>query len=333
MLEQLKCQHFDISADQKLKEPFDFDILVPDIDQLTVEEEQAIAEAESKLKERQGFDCMPMEILNGLLKYFLDKRDFRSVFWIVLQANTGLRYSDVIKYRRIDLLNEHNKFRESILEQERKTGKQRVNFINDAIKMATLMLLWENPSIKPLDLLISAQYNPKARNKGWLKETYIDEKGKKRCLRVNGKFVYVLDENGNRIPEALKRNRSAEIMRDALIEGLGISIKNDGRTSTNDSAYLKLATHSLRKAYSAGVVNQFVQLFDSNLAYAHAAAMEQLQYDLNHSSRAMTYHYIGDYIETKRKINMRMNLGVEILKPYFDIERERYEINEKMAKI
>lgn len=333
MLEQLKCQHFDISADQKLKEPFDFDILVPDIDQLTVEEEQAIAEAESKLKERQGFDCMPMEILNGLLKYFLDKRDFRSVFWIVLQANTGLRYSDVIKYRRIDLLNEHNKFRESILEQERKTGKQRVNFINDAIKMATLMLLWENPSIKPLDLLISAQYNPKARNKGWLKETYIDEKGKKRCLRVNGKFVYVLDENGNRIPEALKRNRSAEIMRDALIEGLGISIKNDGRTSTNDSAYLKLATHSLRKAYSAGVVNQFVQLFDSNLAYAHAAAMEQLQYDLNHSSRAMTYHYIGDYIETKRKINMRMNLGVEILKPYFDIEREGYEINEKMAKI
>lgn len=333
MLEQLKCQHFDISANQKLKEPFDFDILVPDIDQLTVEEEQAIAEAESKLKERQGFDCMPMEILNGLLKYFLDKRDFRSVFWIVLQANTGLRYSDVIKYRRIDLLNEHNKFRESILEQERKTGKQRVNFINDVIKMATLMLLWENPSIKPLDLLISAQYNPKARNKGWLKETYIDEKGKKRCLRVNGKFVYVLDENGNRIPEALKRNRSAEIMRDALIEGLGISIKNDGRTSTNDSAYLKLATHSLRKAYSAGVVNQFVQLFDSNLAYAHAAAMEQLQYDLNHSSRAMTYHYIGDYIETKRKINMRMNLGIEILKPYFDIEREEYEINEKMAKI
>ena len=333
MLEQLKCQHFDISANQKLKEPFDFDILVPDIDRLTVEEEQAIAEAESKLKERQGFDCMPMEILNGLLKYFLDKRDFRSVFWIVLQANTGLRYSDVIKYRRIDLLNEHNKFRESILEQERKTGKQRVNFINDAIKMATLMLLWENPSIKPLDLLISAQYNPKARNKGWLKETYVDEKGKKRCLRVNGKFVYVLDENGNRIPEALKRNRSAEIMRDALIEGLGISIKNDGRTSANDSAYLKLATHSLRKAYSAGVVNQFVQLFDSNLAYAHAAAMEQLQYDLNHSSRAMTYHYIGDYIETKRKINMRMNLGIEILKPYFDIEREEYEINEKMAKI
>ena len=325
MLENLKetCRVIDISQREQSENSFDFDFdsLIPEVEQLTPEEEQAIVEAESKLKERQGFDCMPMEILNGLLKYFLNKRDFRSVFWIVLQANTGLRYSDVIKYRRIDLLNEHNKFRESILEQERKTGKQRVNFINDAIKMAALMLLWENPNIKPLDLLISAQYNSKAHNKGWVKETYINEKGKKRCLRVNGKYVYILDENGNRIPEALKRNRSAEIMRDALIDGLGISIKNDRRTSANDSAYLKLATHSLRKAYSAGVVNQFVQLFDSNLAYAHAAAMEQLQYDLNHSSRAMTYHYIGDYIETKRKINMRMNLGIEILKPYFDIER------------
>lgn len=324
MLENaMKCNHFDISIKLQSETSFDFDALVPDVDQLTSEEELAIAEAEAKLKERQGFDCMPMEILNGLLKYFLDKRDFRSVFWIVLQANTGLRYSDVIKYRRIDLLNEHNKFRESILEQERKTGKQRVNFINDVIKMATLMLLWENPSIKPLDLLISAQYNPKARNKGWLKETYIDEKGKKHCLRINGKFVYILDENGNKIPEALKRNRSAEIMRDALIEGLGISIKNDGRTSSNDSAYLKLATHSLRKAYSAGVVNQFVKMFDSDLAYAHAAAMEQLQYDLNHSSRAMTYHYIGDYVETKRKTNMAMNLGLEVILPYFEVEKNK----------
>ena len=324
MLENaMKCNHFDISIKLQSETSFDFDALVPDVDQLTSEEELAIAEAEAKLKERQGLDCMPMEILNGLLKYFLDKRDFRSVFWIVLQANTGLRYSDVIKYRRIDLLNEHHKFRESILEQERKTGKQRVNFINDVIKMATLMLLWENPSIKPLDLLISAQYNPKARNKGWLKETYIDEKGKKHCLRINGKFVYILDENGNKIPEALKRNRSAEIMRDALIEGLGISIKNDGRTSSNDSAYLKLATHSLRKAYSAGVVNQFVKMFDSDLAYAHAAAMEQLQYDLNHSSRAMTYHYIGDYVETKRKTNMAMNLGLEVILPYFEVEKNK----------
>lgn len=325
MLEQLKCQHFDISKKQPSEKSFDFDALVPDVDCLTAEEQQAIIEAEEKLKERQGFDCMPMEILNGLLKYFLDKRDFRSVFWIVLQANTGLRYSDIIKYRRIDLLNEHNKFRESILEQERKTGKQRVNFINDAIKMATLMLLWENPSIKPLDLLISAQYNPKARNKGWLKETYIDENGKKHCLKVDGKFVYILDENGNRIPEALKRDRSAKIMRDALINGLGISIKNDGRTSKNDGAYLKLATHSLRKAYSAGVVKQFTQMFDSDLAYAHAAAMEQLQYDLNHSSRAMTYHYIGDYVETKRRINMEMNLGIEVISPYFETEKIRRE--------
>lgn len=325
MLENLKetCKVIDISQRQQSENSFDFDFdsLIPDVEQLTPEEEQAITEAESKLKERQGFDCMPIGILNELLRYFLDRRDFRSVFWIVLQANTGLRYSDVIKYRRIDLLNEHNKFRESILEQERKTGKQRVNFINDAIKMATLMLLWENPSIKPLDLMISSEYNEKAHNKGYAKETYINAEGKKRCLRVNGKYVYKLNEKGNKIPTALGRSRSCTIMRDAMVEGLGICLKNDGRTKNNDGAYLKLASHSIRKAYSAGVVEQFEKMFDSNEAYAHAAAMEQLQYDLNHSSRAMTYHYIGDYAETKRKTNMAMNLGIEILRPYFEIEK------------
>lgn len=332
MLENVKlkdeCKVYDMSHRGANTEPLDldFDSLIPETDDLTEAELTAVAEAEIKCKTKQGFDCMPTYILEGLLEYFLRKRDFRSALWITIQANTGLRYSDVIKFRRIDLLDANNKFRESILETERKTGKQRVNFINDAIKMAMLMYTWNYRDVKPLDLLITAAANSTAKTTGAVgkKVKYITPDGKKRCLRVNGHYVYEHDENGEKIMEGLSRCQSSNIMRDALVNGLGISIKNDKRTKSNDDAYLSLASHSLRKAYAAGVVEQFVKLFDSDLAYAHAAAMEQLQYDLNHSSRSMTYHYIGDYIETKKATNMNMNLGAGVLRPYFEKEKEKY---------
>lgn len=315
-----KCNVITMFPDKE--KSIDFDALVPEIENFT----ESDAEKLIAIEEKQSFstDKMPMEIFNELLVYFLDNKDYRSAFWIVLQANTGLRYVDVAKFRRIDLLNERNTFRDSILETEQKTGKRRINFINDAIKMATLIYLWNCPEIKPLDLLISSACNPKAKNKGYEKETYVDENGKKHCLRVNGKFVYKLDADGNKIPKALTREQACSIMRNALIHGLGISIRNDKRTKNNNDAYLLLASHSLRKCYSDAVVNGFVEMFDKDIAYAHAAAMEQLQYDLNHSTRAMSYHYIKDYENTKRKINMNMNLGIEVLQEYFDREKDLY---------
>lgn len=327
MLEKLKCNHIDISVRDIPEDVIDFDSLIPESDNLSDDELAEIARVEEKQKAGQGTDSMPMSIYNGLLEYFLNKRDFRTVLWLTLQANTGLRYSDICKFRKIDLLNEHNKFRESILQTERKTGKKRVNFINDAVKMAALMYLWDNPQIKPLDLLITA--NKSAKRKGYEMETYIDKNGKEKALKVNGKFVYKLDEYGNKIPKALSRAQACKVLRDGLIYGLGVSIKNDGRTKNNDEAYLTLASHSLRKAYSQAVIEQFVNMFDSDLAYAHAAAMEQLQYDLNHSSRAMSYHYIGDYVETKRKINMNMNLGIDVLREYFKVETINYLANKR----
>lgn len=297
---------------------FDFNALIPQTNELSEVELEAIAQFEDEQSAGQGTDAMPVELFNKLLTYFLDKKDYRSALWITLQANTGLRYVDVAEYRRIDLINEFNNFRESILETERKTGKKRVNFINDAIKMATLLYIWANPDIKPMDYLLTAGTN--ARRKGYEIETYIDSNGKTKCRRENGKYVYKLDAFGNKIPKPLSRGQSCKIMRDAFIKGLGISLKNDSRTKGNEDAYLNLASHSLRKAYAAAVTEQYVAMFDKDLAYAHAAAMEQLQYDLNHSSRAMTYHYTSDYIATKRKINMAMNLGADVLRPYFEAE-------------
>lgn len=304
--------------DVEPEKSFDFNSLIPDTSELSEAELNAIAQFEDEQNAGQGTDAMPIELFNKLLTYFLDRKDYRSALWITLQANTGLRYIDVAEYKRINLINEFGSFRESILEAERKTGKKRVNFINDAIKMAMLLYNWQNPDMKPMDYLFYAM--PNAKRKGYEIETYIDENGKKKCLKVNNHFVYKLDANGNKIPKPLSRGQSCSIMRDAFIEGLGISLKNDNRTKGNEDAYLNLASHSLRKAYAAAVTEQYVAMFDKDLAYAHAAAMEQLQYDLNHSSRAMTYHYTSDYVATKKKINMAMNLGADVLRPYFEEE-------------
>lgn len=321
-----KCNKVDITP-RIIQDVIDFNELIPKTDLTDAEIADVIAVEEKQIT-KQGTDKMPSEIFNGLLNYFLKNGDYRSAFWVTLQANTGLRYRDVVKFRKIDLINEHNTFRESIVVPEQKTAKKRINFVNDAIKMALLMYLWKFPDIKPLDYLINSEVNPKAHNKGYEKETYIDIDGKKKCLKIDGKFVYKLDANGNKIPKPISRQQASNIMRDALIHGLKISIRNDQRTKNNDDAYLNLASHSLRKTYSAAVIDGYVQMFDKDIAYAKAAAMEQLMYDLNHSSRAMSYHYVKDYEETKRKINMRMNLGAEVLRGYFEKERQEY-LNKK----
>lgn len=313
------CNIIDISNRNKYNGTgFDFNSLLPKSEQLSKHELEEIENIEKQQITGQGDDCIPLEILNKLLNYFLEKRDFRSVLWITLQANTGLRYVDVSKLRKIDLINNNDMFRESVFDIEQKTGKKRTNFINNSIKMATLLYLWDNPQIQALDYLIVA--DKKASYKGYEKETYINKEGKIRAVRRNGKYVYKTDAYGNKIPKPLSLSRTSEIMRDALINGLGVSIKNDKRTCKNSDSCLKLASHSLRKAYASAVVDYFIKQFDSDKEYAHAAAMEQLQYDLNHSSRRMTYHYIGDYVETKRKINMSMNLGIEVIQPFFENE-------------
>ena len=327
MLAQEKMNGITMTMYNDNEQVFDFNALIPETQELTGAELKAIAQFEDAQNAGQGKDAMPIELFNKLLKYFLDKGDLRSALWIVLQANTGLRYIDIAQYKRIDLINEFNNFRESILEVERKTGKKRVNFINDAIKMATLLYVWQNPDLKPMDYLLTAGAN--AKRKGYEIETYIDDKGKERCLKVNNHFVYKLDANGNKIPKPLSRAQSCAIMRDAFIKGLSISLKNDQRTKGNEDAYLNLASHSLRKAYAAAVVNEYVSMFNKDLAFAQTAAMEQLQYDLNHSSRAMTYHYTSNYVANKKKINLKMNLGADVLRPYFEAELAKRSKNVK----
>lgn len=307
-----KCVTIDISKPKGTLD-YDFNSLVPLAECDDVEELEFFA---TRQKESQGMDVLPLDLFQEILEICLKNSDYRSAFWFTAMANFGLRYSDVVKLRRIDLIDENNKIREKVLLQEKKTSKQRVVFINTAVKMALLMHLWHS-DIAPTDYLITSN----SRNKGYEIETEIIN-GKKVKKRVNGKYVYKLDEKGNKIQKPLSRSASEKIMKDIIIENLGLSLKNDSRCK-HDSDYIgKFCTHSIRKLYGWAVTEDFVNQYDSNIAIARAAALSFLSLDYGHSSEKMTLHYSKDFETQKRNIIMNMNLGLDVLNKYFSKEYE-----------
>lgn len=315
------CNLIDISLRNSLHNSaleFNLNDLVPVVEQSESELEK-YNEYTQKQKNSQGMDVLPLDLFERMLNNCLFRKDYRSAFWLVAMANMGLRYSDVVKFRRADFIDENNNIRDSIIVQEKKTSKQRIVFVNEAIKKALLMLLW-NDNIAPMDFLIKSKGN----YKGYELETYINDKGQKRAVRVNGKYVYKLDENGNKIPKPLSRCQSEVIMKDIIIEYLGVSLQNDYRCKNNEDVIGKICTHSIRKLYGWAITNGFITQFDSDEAYAHTAALRFLSQDYGHSSEAMTLRYSKDFEILKKEIVMKMNLGLNVLDKYFPEQAQKY---------
>lgn len=307
-----KCQKIDISKSE-ISYNYDFDSLIP---KMTCDDNDVkLSEYIARQKESQGMDILPLDLFNQMLENCLERKDFRSAFFITAMANTGLRHSDVTELRRIDLIDENNKFRNQILIKEKKTSNVRINFINKAVKMALLMHIWHS-DIEPMDYIITSQGHRKRY------ELVTNKDGK--AVRMNGKYIYKTDENGKKIPLPLTRSMSEKIMKKILVEYLEIPLKNDYRTRNESNCIGKINTHSIRKLYGWGIEQYFINNFDSDVAYAHAAALNFLSLDYGHSSVAMTLHYDKSHEEQKREIVMNMNLGLSVLEKYFAKEYENH---------
>lgn len=314
--EDNNCNVYDITNRHAMcYDDIDYDSLVPESESVGEVE----LEYQQQHKDTQGMDVLPLDLYNDMLHHCLFKKDYRSAFWLACMANTGLRYSDVIKFRKADFIDLNGKIRERILVQEKKTDKQRIIFVNKAIKESLLMLLW-NEDIKPMDFLITSNAN----RKGYETETYIDGDGHKKALRKNGRIIYKLDENGNKIPKPLSRKQSENIMKKIIIESLGVNLKNDCRCKNEPDAVNKICTHSIRKLYGKAITDNFIAQFDSNSMYAHTAAMRFLCQDYGHSSEAMTTRYSKDFDDIKESIVMNMNLGFEVIHSFFEEEMINY---------
>lgn len=310
---QKKCSVYDISnRNIIIDDDVDFDSLLPRAEGSPDYDSEELNEYQQKQKHTQGMDVLPLDLFKAMLHHCLFRKDYRTAFWLTAQANTGLRYSDIIKLRRADLVYSNGtaeKIRKQILIQEKKTDKQRIIYVNKAIKETLLMLLW-NKDISPMHYLITSD----SRNKGYETEKYIDSTGHEKTLRKNGRIVYKLDENGNKIPKPLTRKASEEIMKRVISESL---------TDTgNDCA--KYNTHSLRKLYGKAITDSFVNNYNSEEMNARTAAMHFLSQDYGHSSEAMTTRYSKDFDVMKRDIVMEMNLGLDIIEPFFQEEMINY---------
>ena len=311
------CKRFDISNRNNINtDNINFNDLVPKTN--VSYDDVELSQYQEHQKDTQGMDVLPLDLFNSMLHHCLYNKDYRSAFWLTCMANTGLRYSDVIKFRKADFIDSNGNIRDRILVQEKKTDKQRIIFVNNAIKETLLMLLWHS-DIAPMDYLITSNSN----RKGYEYETYIDNNGRKKALRVNGKSVYKLDSNGNKIPKPLSRRQSENIMKKIIIDSLGVNLKNDWRCKNEPDAVQKICTHSIRKLYGWAITEHFMSL-DSDVMYARTAAMRFLSQDYGHSSEAMTTRYSKDFDNIKHDIVTKMNLGLDIIHSFFVEEMVNY---------
>ena len=266
---------------------------------------------EDSMADSEGMDAMPEPIFNGVIESLLEKSKTRDMLMFVLQANFGIRHSDLIKLKLINLIDIDGKFRDKVNWCEQKTSKTRCLYINDAIKAAVVIYLKNHPNKKLADFLFTSE----GRNKGYKKVTYIDDNGKVKSLRINGKLVYERDENGELIPEPTRRDQAENCLKDTLLS-IGIKLKNDKRCK--DGEY-KLNTHSLRKAYAMKFGEVAQELKNNGKLNADADIMALVQFDLRHTSIQTTMRYNKSFDRIKEVVCNNMNIGLPVLERYLEI--------------
>ena len=287
----------------------DFSTMIPQSILPDTEKELAeVIDIEDNMTDTEGMDAMLESIFNGVIEYLLEKGKTRDVLMYVLQANFGIRHSDLIKLKLINLIDIDGNFRDKVNWCEQKTSKTRQYIINDAVKAATIIYLRNHTDKKLTDFLFTAE----GRNKGYKKVTYKDENGKVKALRQNGKFVYERDENGNLIPEPLRRDQAENTLKDALI-AIGVKLKNDRRCK--DGEY-KLNTHSNRKLYATKFSEVAYALKKDGRFNVDSDVLALVQLDLRHSSLATTMRYNRSFDNMKKIVCQNMNIGLSVLNRY-----------------
>jgi hypothetical protein len=307
------CGKIDIS---NRIQPIDFDSLVPISENPVSVQEYQETEKEIDSLFTEGMDVMPEEIFNSMIDSLCAKGKYRDVFLLVAHANFGLRNSDVRLLRKIDLIDQNGHIRDLTAVREKKTSKPRLIYTNNAVKMALLMLLWHG-DFNDLDYLVYSE----GKRKGYEMETYTDENGKEKAVRKNGKYVYKLDENGNKIPKPLSRIQEERIIKDCLINDCGIELKNDSRCNGGTEKY---NTHSLRKLHLEKFGEKVMEIYGSEQIAANTALLEIMRTYYNHTSAECTARYSGIARKIFSEVCPKLNIGLEVLEKYFSTEKEKY---------
>ncbi len=250
--------------------------------QFESEEERirAVEEAEENVARKVGMDEFPEDIHSMMLEYLLSNGKFRNALWLVCSANLGMRFSDVSKLKVSHLIDAEGNFRLKFYLNERKTGKERPFYINEAVK-AAMCIFWKNsPQKKYNDYLFVSESNHRTHKDGTIKP--------------------------------ITHSAAENIIKNTL-RALGISLKNDSRCSGGE---IKLNTHSLRKMYGGVFSRTGCRLKDEGRLNVDLTVIQLLQNDYMHTSMATTQRYCGEMERAKQIIVNEMNIGLPVLRKY-----------------
>jgi integrase len=303
---KIKCNHFDISVRDN---EIDLQSLIPSSILPSGDELAEMQEYEEEMQDGSGADAIPEPIFNTLIEEALTNGDTRDALLYTVAANFGIRMSDCRKFRLLQFIDTTGHFRHKLYRDEQKTTKNRVFFINRAIETALVLYLRAHPDKKLLDFPFCCE---SGKNGGWLKATYIDENGKKKVLRENGKYVYLLDENGNKIPEPLKYDAVEKRLKSRL-KAIGAPVASGKVVKDGE---FKLSTHSFRKAYGEKFSEVATQMKSDGKISLDADVQMLITLDYMHVNSQTTLRYVKRFEKTKEVVCSKINLGLSVLEHY-----------------
>lgn len=294
------CKFFDIG---KSESTIDFDSLIPQ----NVVNGNSFDEADDVQERDAGVDALPEYMFNDVLENLLTRKKHMYALMLVCQANLGLRFSDISQFKLNQFIGADGKFREHIYWAEKKTSKKRLCLINDSIK-AALIIFMRNVNISIDEPLFWSGYDADSRNAGYVKKHHIDENGKSKAVRINGKYVYETDENGNKIKEKLTLSPYAKTLKKTLADC--------GYSADLDCKKIRIASHSLRKAYAEKFSDTAYNMKQNGEIKFDSDIQKLVQLDMMHSQEQTTLRYCKEFDRTKEQVCQHINLGLEILKEW-----------------
>ena len=274
---EVTCNHFDISAlrngNNETKQNENF--TVPQDFMPNENEVQTFDEQLKEVTQQTGMDCFPTDLYYKMLARLYNNGKYRDLAMQVCQANWGMRFSDLISVRGIDIINKDGSIKDKFslfekkTEHTRKVKRTRQFYNNKAVKKALILLLQHS-------------------QKRWYDYLFTSESNNAPKIEVDGIEVV----------KPLSHTQAENI------------IKNNIKAIYTDD--IKLNTHSLRKMYGSIFVETGSKLMAEGKLHVDLNMLTLAQNDFGHSSMSISQRYIGQVEAVKSIVINEMNIGLEI---------------------
>ena len=296
-----------------------------------------------KQRRTNGMDKMPIEIFNTLIVYLVKTKRYRDAMYLILQANYGMRFSDVVRLRFCHICNADGTIKAafSLPNGELKTGKQNIYYNNAATKYIIKLFLSQNPKCSMYDFLFVSNSN----NSGeWLtleqteaKEIYgndiermqkiVDSKKKSEedkqraadkiaeLKELMAAYQSLSAEKDRLIQQPISHETANSIILKEGLKKIGIKALNCGKGDLPNTD-MKFGTHSFRKTFADFFYMRGFELKAKGVTELQCldnTLLKLLQDKYMHSDSAITRCYSDIEERAFKAICSRLDLGFDAI--------------------